>query len=148
MSLNQKKDSFRGYFASSQSKLVRVDQQVYEELHALAGKLQMREGRRVSVNAALHSLLFSKNERPFLEKAIAQDAKTAEKTAEKAGEKPTQLRSGMNLKKGGFTSKKGGKALKKIGAFGAVDAADLEVVELEPMRRFSLKRRKFIAEKA
>ncbi len=150
MNPNQKKVSFKGYFAP-QSRLIRVDQPVFEELHALAGKLQMREGRRVSVNGALRSLLFSKNERPFLEKAIAQDAKMQEKTSEKTGGKWTEFHSGTNLKKGVFTSKKSGKTTGKRvagggrNARGVVDAADLDVVELEPMRRFSLKHRKFVA---
>jgi hypothetical protein len=156
MNPNQKKVSPRRYFAHPQSKLVRVDEQVFEELHALAGKLQMREGRRVSVNGALHSLLFSKNERSFLEKAIEQDAKTAEKTSEKASEKTggtlTEFHSGTNLKKGVFASKKGVKNARSSRknevrvARGAVDAADFEVVELAPMKRFSLKNKKFVAE--
>jgi len=64
MQPNQENGSIRPYFAS-QSRLVRVDQQVYEELHVIAGKIQVREGRRASVNDALRALLFPKNARSF-----------------------------------------------------------------------------------
>jgi hypothetical protein len=52
------------------TKLVRVDEKVFEELHAVAGKLQIREGRRVSINGALRALLFTKNERSAEEKTF------------------------------------------------------------------------------
>ncbi len=105
------------------TKLIRVDEEVFEELHTLAGKLQMREGRRISVNAALRSLLFTKSERKFEEKT-------------------PEIHSDMNLKKSVSASK----TSKKIKKSGKKLVAGEANVSLDPMRRFSLKHKKFVAE--
>ena len=111
MQPNQKNDSIKGYFAS-QSKLVRVDQQVYEELHVIAGKIQVREGRRVSVNDALRALLFPKNARAStLEQASVFKSQAV-------ASHPRNSREG--------------------GVFG--------LAESEPLKLFSLKHRKFVAD--
>ncbi len=108
------------------TKLVRVDEKVFEELHALAGKLQMREGRRVSINAALRALLLPKNLKSEL----------------KIEEKPLEIHSGMNLKKGFFASEKTKKVRKAVKKGGVA----VEAPPFEPMKRFSLHHKKFVAE--
>ncbi|MFH0973747.1 MAG: hypothetical protein V1817_03105 [Candidatus Micrarchaeota archaeon] len=105
------------------TKLIRVDEEVFEELHSLAGKLQMRERRRVSVNAALRVLLFPKNEH-------------------KTNENAEEIHSQMNLNKGVSASK----ASKKTKKSGKKLAANEANVALYPMRRFSLKHKKFVSE--
>ena len=105
------------------TKLIRVDEEVFEELHTLAGKLQMREGRRISVNAALRALLFPKNEHKFEEKT-------------------PEIHAGTNLKKGVSASNASQKT-KKPGKKSVAGEAN---ISLDPMRRFSLKHKKFVAE--
>ncbi len=110
------------------SKLVRVDDHLYERLHRLAGRIQAKEGRPVSISEAIHSLLAkgemkeAKENHPeeYLGHLIPGVRFTREESAKEAVEKMEE-RLEMGLKKGerafnkplkGITkqSKKAGKA--------------------------------------
>ncbi|MEM0475222.1 MAG: hypothetical protein QW343_00295 [Candidatus Norongarragalinales archaeon] len=110
---------------SKSSKLIRISDKAFEGLCALAGKLQARERRRVSLDGAVLFLLSSQGR--------AASVWSEEKTLEKQGLVHTRLK----FKKSVFTSKKRGKTIKK---------SEQSSVVREPLKRFSLRHKKFVVE--
>ena len=61
------------------TKLVRVSSYTYEQLHKLAGKLQLDQGRKISLDEAIRYVLAGKKQ---AKKEQAGEAKTPEKTGD------------------------------------------------------------------